>query len=178
MIRCVDVPHFENDLPHFHNKPDRVFHMAAIFSAYAPAQPSETNTMPVGRGTALVGMKAMAEEGMRVLLVDDERDICHLLSAMLGRSGMQCTSANSLAEARSRLNEGTFAVVFLDIYLPDGRGYSLADEIRSSGARVIAMSAVDHEREEALSRGVDLFIAKPFDRSTIFGGLRTLGLIQ
>ncbi len=123
-------------------------------------------------------MKGMAEQGMRVLLVDDERDICHLLSAMLGRGGMQCISAHSIAEAHQRLTKERFAVVFLDIYLPDGRGYSLADEIRRSGARVIAMSAVDHEREEAISRGVDLFIAKPFDRSTIFGGLRKLGLIQ
>ena len=152
--------------------------MNTFLSAYSPALPPSVNPPHVKRGIAFAGTTDMAEEGTRVLVVDDERDICHLLSAMLGRGGMHCTSAYSLADAHERLAKENFAVVFLDIYLPDGKGYSLADEIRRSGARVIAMSAVDHEREQALKRGVDLFIAKPFDRSTIFGGLRQLGLIQ
>ena len=120
----------------------------------------------------------MNDHGMRVLLVDDEPEICLLLGAMLRRKGIQCATAHSLAEARTALDQGPFDAAFVDIHLPDGLGYELTDAIQDTGAKMIAISAVDAEGTKALQRGVDLFIAKPFDRGSIFGGLRQLQLIQ
>ncbi|MBK7385177.1 MAG: response regulator [Flavobacteriales bacterium] len=115
---------------------------------------------------------------VRVLVVDDEPDICFLLSSLLQRQGLMCTSAHTLASARELLGAGAFDVVFLDIYLPDGRGYTtLAESIHRSGAKIVAMSAVDNEREHAMRHGVDLFIAKPFEQRAILTGLHELGLI-
>lgn len=112
-----------------------------------------------------------------VLLVDDEKDICDLLSAMLRKGGAVCTKAYSLKEARAELLTGEFDAIFLDVNLPDGLGYELLPDIRRSqtDTQVLAISAMDQERVNALEAGADTFISKPFDRSTIFNSIRDLG---
>jgi DNA-binding response OmpR family regulator len=116
--------------------------------------------------------------GMKVLLIDDEVEICFLLSKMLDREGIQCDVAHSLAQGREQLQAESYNAVFLDIHLPDGMGYELIPEIRKrqAAAQVIAISAVDNEQKNANARGADLFIAKPFHKGSILGGLRSLGL--
>ncbi len=118
------------------------------------------------------------KEIMTVLLIDDEPEICFLMKNMLKRKGIICDLAHSLAQGRERLGKGSYSAVFLDIHLPDGKGYQLIGEIRQRqpGAQVIAISAVDAEKENAADRGADLFIAKPFDKSSILGGLQSLGI--
>lgn len=115
---------------------------------------------------------------MNVLLIDDETEICFLLKNMLRRVGIDCDVAHSMAQGRAHLLSGTYEAVFLDIHLPDGLGYQLIPEIREQqpDVQVIAISAVDNERKNANERGADLFIAKPFDKGSILGGLRSLGL--
>ncbi len=123
-------------------------------------------------------LKDLEELEMNVLLIDDEPEICFLVKNMLHRAGIQCELAHSIAEGRERLVTGMFEAVLLDIHLPDGLGYQMIPEIRAvlPNARVIALSAVDQEQENATDRGADLFIAKPFDKSSILGGLRALGI--
>lgn len=115
---------------------------------------------------------------MNVLLIDDETEICFLLKNMLRREGIGCDVAFSMAEGREQLLSGHYAAVFLDIHLPDGLGYQMIPEIRDRqpDVQVIAISAVDNEAENANKQGADLFIAKPFDKGSILGGLRSLGL--
>ncbi|MBK8341607.1 MAG: response regulator [Flavobacteriales bacterium] len=115
---------------------------------------------------------------LKVLLVDDEKEICFLLHTMLERSGAKCRSAYSLAGAQEALGLDRYDVVFLDINLPDGLGYSLIPTIRRilPEARVIAISALDHEKDRAVERGADLFVSKPFNRGAILGALEQLGV--
>lgn len=111
------------------------------------------------------------------LLVDDEPEICLLLGNMLRRSGTRCVFAHSLAEGRLALRTTHFDVVFLDVHLPDGLGYELVPEIKAVDptTRSIAISALDAEGPRALGAGADLFIPKPFDRTTILTSIRDLG---
>jgi DNA-binding response OmpR family regulator len=115
---------------------------------------------------------------MDILLVDDETEICFLLGNLLKREGVNCDMAHSMAEGREHLRSGSYDLIFLDIHLPDGLGYELIPDIRSSQphAHVIAISAVDNELGNAKEHGADLFIPKPFDKGSILGGLRSLGL--
>ncbi len=117
---------------------------------------------------------------MNVLLIDDETEICFLLKNLLRREGIDCDVAYSMAQGREHLHTGSYVAVFLDIHLPDGLGYHLIPEIKEHrpGVQVIAISAVDNEREKANDQGADLFIAKPFDRGSILDGLRSLGLTR
>lgn len=118
------------------------------------------------------------ERKMNVLLIDDETEICFLLKNMLRREGITCDVAYSMAQGRKHLRDGAYNAVFLDVHLPDGLGYLMIPEIRERqpDVQVIAISAVDNERAKANEQGADLFIPKPFDKSSILGGLRSLGL--
>ena len=121
----------------------------------------------------------MSDRNMHhALLIDDEPEICLLLSYMLRRVGADCVFAHSVAEGRQALEHGRFDVVFMDVHLPDGLGYELVPCIRSldQGTRTIAISALDNEGPRALAAGADLFIPKPFDRATILSSISDLGL--
>lgn len=117
---------------------------------------------------------------MRMLLVDDEPEICLLLEAILMRYGMDATGVNSLAEARKSLEAADYDGVFIDVNLPDGKGYELIPELKAirPNTRVIVISAMDQERASAMSAGADLFLPKPLDLRTILGSLRHVGLVN
>lgn len=122
-------------------------------------------------GTQLKPVLTNMNNTKKVLIVDDEADICLLLSGLLKRMGYQPTCANFLDEGRQRLAQQTFDAVFLDLSLPDGVGFELLSHIRSttSTTKVIMISAFDGiaERKRALQEGADYFIGKPFNRKTI-----------
>lgn len=103
-----------------------------------------------------------------------------LLSAMLARYGVNTVVAHSIAEATDRTSEGPFHGFFLDVNLPDGKGYELIPTLRRSspGARVVVISAMDQERPLALEAGADLFLAKPLDRRTVLDGLFRIQLLD
>ncbi len=126
----------------------------------------------------MVRMAVPERAEMSVLVIDDEPEICFLVKNMLNRAGIECELAHSIAQGREQLRSGRFQAVLLDIHLPDGLGYQMIPEIRAfqPEASVIAISAVDQEQENATNKGADLFIAKPFDGSSILGGLRALGI--
>src|SRR5687768_10229441 len=103
---------------------------------------------------------------MKLLLVDDEPEICLLLNALLVRYGASTTMAHSIHEAEDKIRaQKGLDGVFLDVNLPDGKGYELIPMIRKSypSARVIVISAMDQERSHAIAAGADLFLAKPLD---------------
>ncbi len=117
---------------------------------------------------------------MNLLLVDDEQEICLLLKALLTRYGAHTVMAHSLHEASEQLNDGRYDGIFLDVNLPDGKGYDLIPALRdhSPNARVIVISAMDQEREHALAAGADIFLSKPLDRKSILDGLRKVHLLD
>lgn len=120
----------------------------------------------------------VTETGMKhALLVDDEPEICLLLSNMLRRTGTECSFAHSVEAGRAALLTAHFDAVFLDVHLPDGLGYDLIPAIKATqpNARLIAISAVDAERGRAEAAGVDLFVPKPFNRAIILSSIRQLG---
>lgn len=118
---------------------------------------------------------------MKLLLVDDEPEICLLLNALLVRYGASTVMAHSLRDAEQKIASiDSIDGVFLDVNLPDGKGYELIPSVRSrsSRARVIVISAMDQERQHALAAGADLFLAKPLDRNSILEGLRKVELLD
>lgn len=116
----------------------------------------------------------------KVLLVDDEVDICLLLTGVLQKMGFQTSYALTLGEAKEMLLKEPFETVFIDLNLPDGVGYQLIPEIRKANlrAKVIVLSAYDSEREKANQRGADYFIAKPFNRKKVMDALEQLNVYR
>jgi two-component system response regulator PilR (NtrC family) len=108
---------------------------------------------------------AMARE--KILIIDDEPDICELLEITLSRMGMDTLAAQSAAQARKLLAENQFNLCLTDMRLPDGNGLDLVDHIqqRYPGTPVAVITA--HGNMEAairaLKSGAFDFISKPID---------------
>lgn len=116
-----------------------------------------------------------------VLIVDDETDICLLLSNLLRRLGYHPTCANYLEEGRQCISRQRFDAIFLDLNLPDGIGFDLLPIIKTGlsvteSPKVVMISAFDGmaERKRAIDQGADYFMGKPFTRKTVEQALESI----
>jgi DNA-binding response OmpR family regulator len=111
----------------------------------------------------------------KALVIDDEVEIAMLLSAMLSGLGMEANYASNL-DAGFRLYEETKPqLVFLDLNLPDGSGFSLVPKIKNNNnlTRIILITAQDGSKERAMAQqlGVDFILPKPLNRQYILEAL-------
>jgi DNA-binding NtrC family response regulator len=109
---------------------------------------------------------------MNALIIDDEIDICYLLSGILKNKQIQPYCVNTLAEASHALKDQDPEIIFIDNHLPDGMGVDFIQQIkkRKPRSKVVLITAYDTavDRKRAEAEGVDFFIAKPFTRDTIY----------
>jgi CheY-like chemotaxis protein len=105
----------------------------------------------------------------RILVVDDDPDINRLLRARLSARGFAVESAGDGEEALAILGESAPDLIFLDVSMPGIDGLTVLAEIRarSLDLAVIMMTAFGSETVaiEALRRGADDYLRKPFDRA-------------
>ncbi|HEX3085392.1 MAG TPA: response regulator transcription factor [Pyrinomonadaceae bacterium] len=101
----------------------------------------------------------------RLLLVEDDRSLGATLHERLLREKYDVAWVETKQSALTKLNEGLWDLVILDIGLPDGSGFELARHIKSSAAMPImfmtALSTAEH-RLEGFEIGAEEFIPKPF----------------
>lgn len=128
----------------------------------------------------LRGATRSSLEGVRVLVVDDQLDICDVVGSVLRAYGADVEAAPSAAEARRRLRGGGFHVLLSDINMPDEDGYDLLRSIRADaelgGIAAAAMTARTSARDRlaAADAGFDALIAKPFDMATLLDAVLLL----
>lgn len=122
-------------------------------------------------------VKNTAGAPKRVLIIDDETDICLLLSGLLRKLGYMPTCAHFIEDGRQCLKTQQFDAVFLDLNLPDGLGFDLLPSIKQQQehAKIIMISAFDGqaERRRATEQGADHFVGKPFTRRSVEQALQT-----
>ena len=103
----------------------------------------------------------------RVLVVDDEPAIRALVAKIVERAGLPVDSARDGAEAIEKLESGPYAVIVLDLMMPNVDGYALIDYIRDRpGPRpaIIVVSAGDAASLRQLDGSlVHSILRKPFD---------------
>lgn len=123
-------------------------------------------------------MRTVMADRLKALIVDDEIDVCFLLSAILDCKNLQASYVNSISEAKRVLIEEKPSIVFLDNHLPDGFGVSFIEEIKKLNpfVKIVMITAYDTsvDSEKAYQKGVDYFIGKPFTREAIFKTLEHL----
>ena len=113
----------------------------------------------------------------RVLLVDDEAGLREPLAEYLVRQGFGVTQAGTAAEARSRLNEGPFEIVLLDIMMPGEDGLSLCrhlSETRQIPVIFITARGEATDRIVGLEIGGDDYVVKPFDPRELVARIRSV----
>jgi two-component system response regulator AtoC len=112
----------------------------------------------------------------RVLVVDDEDNMRHMLSAMLGTFGYEVATAANGEEALVKVAEHDFAVVLCDIKMPkmNGIAFLQAAKAHLTGSTVIMMSAYGtiDLAIEAMKLGAYDFISKPFKNDEIRMAIR------
>jgi two-component system OmpR family response regulator len=108
---------------------------------------------------------------MRILIIDDEKDLCELIHLILKDEDYKIECSFSLSEGRRKWIEQSPAIVLLDQNLPDGFGLDLIvnEPALLKDAKVIMITAdTQHEtRERAKACGVEYFIQKPFSLKLI-----------
>ncbi len=113
---------------------------------------------------------------MRVLVVDDERNIRESLQRLLGLEGIDCALASDGAQAVEILKAETFDVIVTDLRMPVMGGQELLERIRDEGQRspVIMISALGeiHDAVTALKTGAVDYLIKPFDPDELIHKIR------
>lgn len=103
----------------------------------------------------------------RILVVDDEEDICAILKFNLSKEGYEVVTANSAEEALT-LDIASFNLLLLDVMMGGMSGFELTGKLKTdpktAGLPVIFITARDTEDDavEGLDLGADDYISKPF----------------
>jgi DNA-binding response OmpR family regulator len=114
----------------------------------------------------------MRDQGLeKVLIVDDEPDICFLFSRILRGRNLKTGYASNLEEATTAFRDDPPALVFLDNSLPDGQGVDFIPFLKENypKTRVIVVTANDSARDKqrAFQQGADDFMGKPLSLDRI-----------
>lgn len=110
-------------------------------------------------------MKDNANNGLRILIVDDEKSIRKFLSVSLISYGYNVSEAINGREGIKAIRNFRPDVIILDLGLPDMDGIEVIEEIREFSRIPIIILSVRSGQEdkiEALNKGADDYLAKPF----------------
>lgn len=112
----------------------------------------------------------------KVLLVEDDKALANGIVLALKDSDKTLVSCYNLASAREQLKSEVYALVILDINLPDGNGLDLLKEIKSStNTPVILLTANDMETDivYGLELGAADYVTKPFSLAVLRARVNT-----
>ena len=114
----------------------------------------------------------------KILVVDDEVDICLLVTQYLTKLGYEASFSLTMTGALAKIASTSYDLLFVDLNLTDGSGYELMKVLQDSksSSKVIVISAQDSERQRALQRGASIFLSKPFTKRSIEDSLLKLNL--
>jgi DNA-binding response OmpR family regulator len=101
----------------------------------------------------------------KILVVDDDRDICEILSFNLKHEGYEVDTVHSAEEALKKLSS-EHCLILLDVMMGGMSGYQMAERLRKDGnnTNIIFLTAKDTENDmlTGFSVGADDYISKPF----------------
>ncbi len=109
----------------------------------------------------------------RILVVDDEQDLCEILQFNLSRQGHDVDVAYSAEEALSKLQSQGFDLLLLDVMMEGMSGFEMAERLKADeklcAIPIIFCTAKDTESDtlRGFGLGADDYIAKPFRISEV-----------
>ena len=113
---------------------------------------------------------AAKKEVIRILVIEDEGDICLLLELLLTSRNTVIDHVHTLMDAKDFIEREQPTLVLLDNRLPDGLGIDFIGFLKRVYPRIkiIMITGVDGIAEEAvLATGADRFISKPFTQAQL-----------
>ena len=119
----------------------------------------------------------MENKNVKILIVDDDKNICKLISLYLEKDGFVTQSCNGGEPAIDLLKRGDFGLVLLDIMMPGMDGFETLENIRKfSDVPVVMLSARGEPMDKisGLDRGADDYITKPFEPQELIARIRAI----
>ena len=113
----------------------------------------------------------------KVLIVEDEGEMCLLLNIFLNEKELQLDHVEDLLSAGEYLQKEQPSVVILDNKLPDGFGVDFISYIKKKypSIKIIMISGFGASvRDVALENGADVFLEKPFSKNQIYQSISGL----
>jgi len=125
------------------------------------------NAVAIRQGLQIdkVDTRAIPQDKATILVVDDDRALCNLLSMRLGNAGYKVIVGMDGLEGLKQFFEAKPEMVILDIMMPKLDGWEVCRRIREvSNAPILMLTAKGQERDElqGLSLGADDYLSKPF----------------
>lgn len=115
---------------------------------------------------------------MRVLVVEDERDMNRVVCKKLKVEGYSVDSCFDGAEALEYIESTSYDIIVMDIMMPVKNGYEVLAEIRKKGntTPVLFLTAKDavEDRVKGLDLGADDYIVKPFHFDELMARIRVM----
>jgi DNA-binding response OmpR family regulator len=113
------------------------------------------------------GLKAIGQVSkQRVLVVDDDVELCQLLAQYLAEEGFTIESVHTGLKGVERALSGEHSIVVLDVMLPDLKGFEVLRRIRAHSRVPVMMLTArgdDQDRILGLEMGADDYLPKPFN---------------
>ena len=113
----------------------------------------------------------------KILVVDDEKNICDLLRMYLEKEGYSVVMAHNGVDAVSMFNSENPDLVLLDIMLPQLDGWQVCREIRKTSEKpIIMLTAKDEvfDKVLGLELGADDYVTKPFDTKEMIARIKAV----
>jgi DNA-binding response OmpR family regulator len=114
---------------------------------------------------------------LKVLFIDDDVDLLHLVSLIFKKAGYQVITAPDGLDGLSKFFMVHPHLVVLDVMLPGNSGFDLCQRIRQVSEKpVIMLTALNQETDllQGLAAGADDFLSKPFNPEILLARAKTL----
>jgi chemosensory pili system protein ChpA (sensor histidine kinase/response regulator) len=130
------------------------------------------------------GDRAVRDDRIFALVVDDSITVRRVTQRLLERNGMRVMTAKDGVEAMALLQDHVPDVILLDIEMPRMDGYEVAGQVRSD-ARIADVPIImitsrvgDKHRARAIELGVDDYLGKPYQESQLLDAIEPLVLAR
>lgn len=120
---------------------------------------------------------ANGHEATRVIVVEDDADLCESLCAFLRLSGMDARAAGNIAGLEQELARERADIIILDINLPGEIGFAAIRRLelkQRAGLILLTGRSAPHDRLHGLTLGADHYLVKPVDMTELMLVIRNL----
>jgi DNA-binding NtrC family response regulator len=116
------------------------------------------------------------DETTRILIVDDDENIRKVLTTILEEEGYRIDSAETAKKAIEKTKKNFYNLALIDIRLPDMEGIELLTKMKETTPKmrkvIITGYPTLQNAIEAVNRGADAYIVKPFDMDKVLATIR------
>ena len=114
---------------------------------------------------------------IHILLVEDDKNISNTISYYLQSKGFIIHTAKTVKEGIEKIENNDYALILLDINLPDGTGYDLYQKMKTiQEIPTIFLTALDEEKDivKGFDLGADDYITKPFHAGELLSRIKNV----